>query len=227
MSLKLSEIVPFGRSRREYELMFNLSEEDCQQLILGCGDGPASFNAEMTQAGYNVISIDPIYEFSAKEIKRRFEEVVDDIIEQVKATPKNWTWSYHQNPEDLRQNRTKALNIFLSDYEKGRQEKHYQMGALPHLPFESYQFQLGLCSHFLFLYSDLLSLEFHLNSIQEMCRVAQEVRVFPLLTLSLQVSSYIEPVREAMAKIGIQSCIEQTNYEFQKGGNQMLRFFRA
>lgn len=226
MSVKLSEIVPFGRSRQEYELMFNLSEEDCKHLILGCGDGPASFNAQMTQDAYRVISIDPIYKFSGADIQRRFEEVVDDIIAQVAATPEDWTWSYHQNAEDLRKNRVQALEIFLDDYEQGQKEGRYQVAALPNLPFESEQFGLALCSHLLFLYSDLLSVEFHIESVKELCRVAQEVRIFPLLTLSRQVSSYIEPVREAMAKIGIQSRIETVNYELQKGGNQMLWLFR-
>lgn len=226
MSVKLSKIVPFGRSKDEYHLIFNLSEEDYKGLILGCGDGPASFNAQMTQQGYRVISIDPIYEFSGEQIKRRFEEVVDNIIAQVKATPEDWSWSYHKNAENLRQNRVKALKIFLEDYEQGRKEGRYQVASLPHLPFESGQFELALCSHLLFLYSDLLSLEFHIKSIQELCRVAQEVRIFPLLTLSRQVSSYIEPVREAMAKLGIESRIEIVKYELQKGGNQMLRLFR-
>ncbi|WP_013324741.1 SAM-dependent methyltransferase [Gloeothece verrucosa] len=226
MSLKLGEIVPFGRSRQEYELMFNLSQEDYQQVILGCGDGPASFNAQMTQEGYSVISIDPIYQFSKSEIQQRFDEVVDNIIAQVAATPDNWSWSYHRDAEDLRQNRVKALEIFLKDYEQGRKEGRYQAAALPHLPFESGQFKLALCSHLLFLYSDLLSVEFHIESLKELCRVAQEVRIFPLLTLGRQVSSHIEPVREALAKMGIKSRIEMANYEFQKGGNQMLRLFQ-
>ena len=224
--MHLGQIVPFGRSRREYELMFNLTEADCQGRILGCGDGPASFNAEMTLAGYSVISIDPIYQFSGAEIKQRFLETVDNIIAQVKATPQNWVWSYHRDPEDLRRNRTEALTKFLADYEPGLAAGRYRLAALPELPFADREFDLALCSHLLFLYSDLLSAEFHQRSILELCRVATEVRIFPLLTLSLQMSPHLEPVREMLAVHGIQSEITTTSYELQKGGNQMMRLFR-
>jgi len=79
--------------------------------ILGIGDGPA-FNAEATRLGVKVTSIDPIYQFSATEMKR-FYEVVDNIIE-IKATPASWVWSYHKSPEDLRNNRVRALNELLT-----------------------------------------------------------------------------------------------------------------
>ncbi len=46
--MKLENVVPWGRSLAEYQAMFALSEEELQKRILGCGDGPASFNAEMT-----------------------------------------------------------------------------------------------------------------------------------------------------------------------------------
>ncbi len=54
--MKLNEVVPWGRSLLEYKLMFNLSEVDLNSKILGCGDGPASFNAEMTALKYDVVS---------------------------------------------------------------------------------------------------------------------------------------------------------------------------
>jgi hypothetical protein len=46
--MNLSEIIPWGRTLAEYKLMFTLSDADLNSRILGCGDGPASFNAEMT-----------------------------------------------------------------------------------------------------------------------------------------------------------------------------------
>lgn len=207
--------------------MFDLQPECLQGLILGCGDGPASFNAEMTTAGSLVVSIDPIYEFSGAEIRQRFEETVDWVIAQVKATPQDWTWTFHRNPEDLRQNRTRALELFLADYEVGLAEDRYRIGALPELSFEDGAFDLALCSHLLFLYSDLLSAVFHERAVWELCRVAHEVRIFPLLTLDLRRSPYIDPVRDALAARGIHSEIQTVEYEFQKGGNQMLRLFRT
>ena len=52
------------------------------------------------------------------------------------------------------------------------------------LPFADGEFDLALSSHLLFLYSAQLGKDFHLQSMFELCRVAREVRVFPLLALN-------------------------------------------
>jgi hypothetical protein len=121
MVMRLEKVVPFGRSLDEYIRMFALSQSDLQSKILGVGDGPASFNAEATQLGYHVTSIDPIYQFTGAEIFERFQEVVDDIIEQVRQTPDSWVWTYHKSPEHLRHNRVQAIEKFLKDYDVGKQ----------------------------------------------------------------------------------------------------------
>jgi hypothetical protein len=82
---------------------------------------------------------------------------------------------------------------------------------------------LALSSHFLFLYSAQLSYEFHLAAVLEMCRVATEVRIFPLLDLKCRFSGHIEPIRARLTSRGYQVTIEDVPYEFQRGGNQMLR----
>jgi hypothetical protein len=220
----LDRVVPFGRSKAEYELMFSLTESDRLKSIIGIGDGPASFNAEMTAAGYQVTSIDPIYQFTGSEIKSRFDACVDTIIEQVRNTPNNWVWSYHKSPEDLRANREKAIALFLEDYDRGKIEGRYLNAGLPKLDFQDKQFQLALCSHFLFLYSEHLSFEFHLESIRELCRIAEEVRIFPLLNLAQARSPYIDEVCSILVKEGISSEIIQVDYELQKGGNQAIIF---
>jgi len=220
----LDNIVPFGRSKAEYELMFALTESDRRKSIIGIGDGPASFNAEMTAAGYQVTSIDPIYQFTGTEIKSRFDACVDGIIEQVRNTPNNWVWNYHKSPDDLLANREKAIALFLKDYDRGKADNRYITAELPKLNFADQQFQLALCSHFLFLYSAHLSLEFHIDSIRELCRIAEEVRIFPILTLAQERSPYLDSVRNSLAQEGIASEIIQVPYALQKGGNQMIVF---
>ena len=61
MPFSIDRIVPWGRNLTEYQAMFGLGEADLDQRILGCGDGPASFNAETSSRGHTVVSIDPIY----------------------------------------------------------------------------------------------------------------------------------------------------------------------
>ncbi len=222
MVMKLDTVVPFGRSLDEYVRMFNLTTAGLNQRILGIGDGPASFNAEATQQGAQVTSVDPVYGFSGAEIQRRFEAVVDGIIEQVRATPNNWVWSYHKSPDDLRRNREQALAKFLADYDQGKDCHRYQVGELPKLDFSDRSFDLALCSHFLFLYSEHYDYDFHRESIRELLRVSREVRIFPLLTLAQERSSYIAPLLKALQDEGKTAVIVRVDYELQPGGNEML-----
>jgi hypothetical protein len=222
MVMKLDKVVPFGRSLDEYTKMFNLSSEDLQKNILGVGDGPASFNAEGTVKGYNITSVDPIYQFAGAEIKQRFDAVVDNIIDQIIATPNNWVWSYHQNAQELKASRIKTLGTFLQDYQLGRQENRYQAQELPNLDFADRSYDLALCSHFLFLYSAQCDRDFHVAAIQEMLRVSQEVRIFPLLTLMQETSPYLDFVMDKFSNLGYFVAIVKVPYELQPGANETL-----
>ncbi|MGD1919433.1 MAG: SAM-dependent methyltransferase [Pleurocapsa sp.] len=222
MVMKLDKVVPFGRSLDEYIKMFDLSPKDLQKHILGVGDGPASFNAEGTAKGYDITSIDPVYQFDCAGIKQRFDAVVDNIINQIIATPDSWVWSYHQNPQDLKARRVKALKTFLQDYQQSKQTGRYQTQELPNLDFADQTFDLALCSHFLFLYSEQLDEDFHLAAIQEMLRVSKEVRIFPLLTLRQKTSPYVEKAIAKFGRLGYSTSIVKVPYEFQPGANKML-----
>src|SRR5581483_4041603 len=142
-------------------------------------------------------------------------------------TPGDWTWSYHRSPEELIANRRAALEKFLADYAAGLRAGRYLAGELPRLPLAANSFGLAVCSHLLFLYSELLDREFHVQSIRELCRVAAEVRVFPLLTLRREPSGHLAAVRDALAADGWRSEVVPVNYELQRGGNEMLKLFRS
>ena len=77
MSFTLENVVPWGRTLAEYRAMFSLTDADLQKSILGCSDGPAGFNAELTGMGGRIISADPIYQFPAEQIRVRGDEVYD------------------------------------------------------------------------------------------------------------------------------------------------------
>jgi hypothetical protein len=227
MAVQLDQIVPWGRSFHEYCLMFNLSPESLSGGVLDCAGGPAGFVAEMSSRGQLAISVDPVYRFSGPEIRTRFEATAGPILAQVRATPEDWVWSYHSDPEDLLARRQTALERFLADYDQGLRERRYIIGELPSLPFPAGSFGIAVCSHLLFLYSDLLSEAFHIEAFLELCRVAQEVRVFPISTLQLKPSPHLTAVRSALAAAGWTSEVLRVDYELVRGANQMLRVFRA
>jgi hypothetical protein len=88
--------------------------------------------------------------------------------------------------------------------------------------FDDNQFDLALVSHFLFLYSDHLDLDFHWHSTLELLRVTKEIRIFPLLNLARAPSPHIDPLMQRCITQGHHAEIRPVPYEFQKGGNQML-----
>lgn len=222
MTMVLDKVLPFGRSFEEYWLMFGLTERDLDKKIIGIGDGPASFNAEMKELGNNVTSVDPLYIYSGEDIEKQFYVVVDNVMEQLKSSPGDWTWTYHTSPENLKIHREQAVKKFLRDYERGKEAKRYITGELPSLNFKDASFDMALCSHFLFLYSEHYDYEFHRKSVYEMLRIAGEVRIFPLLDLSLKRSTYIDPLTEELLKDDYSVDIRKVEYEMQRGGNEMI-----
>ncbi len=212
--------MPWGRSFDEYTCMFDLKATELSLRILGCGDGPASFNVECNQRGGQVTSIDPLYRFSREMIEQRIAETYEEVMQQTGANREKFIWDAIPSLADLGRIRMEAMQRFLSSYEEGRLQGRYVPGELPDVPFADQTFDLALSSHFLFLYTDYLTFEFHASAIAEMLRVACEVRIFPLLDMNAQESRYLTDLLGVFHKYKPE--IRKVNYEFQRGGNKML-----
>lgn len=223
----LEKVVPWGRSFDEYRRMFALTDTDLRKRILGCADGPASFNAELTATNGTVVSTDPLYQCTSSEIRQRIEVTLPEMVEQTKRNMDEFVWSDDvPNVDALVRYRLEAMEQFLEDYETGKTAGRYVAVELPAVHFAADSFDLALCSHFLFLYAEQLSAQFHLDSIRSMIRVAEEVRVFPLLELGGKPSRHIESVTAILSEEGNHVTIENVEYEFQRGGNKMMRIQR-
>lgn len=140
MTFQLANVVPWGRSFEEYILMFALSEQDLDKPILGCADGPASFNCELTERGGDIISVDPLYECEGQQIKRRIDETFNEIMSQAQKNRDEFVWKNISSAEELGRMRMKAMHKFLSDYDRGRSEGRYRPQSLPSLSFSDGQF---------------------------------------------------------------------------------------
>lgn len=203
--------------------MFALTEGDLRRRILGCADGPASFNAEAAERGVDVVSVDPFYAFSRADIQRRIDATYDEVIAEARRNLGDFVWTEFRSVDELGQARRASMRRFLDDFEAGLRCGRYVAGELPSLPFSDRACDLALCSHFLFLYSEQLSDAFHVESVLELCRAAGEVRIFPLISLDGTRSPHVGPVSAAVRRIGRSAEIETVPYEFQKGANQMMR----
>jgi hypothetical protein len=202
--------------------MFVLSHADLGLRILSCADGPASFNAESTRRGTAVVSMDPLYRLDTTTIRARIAATYDQILEQVRRNRQQFVWDTIQSVEELGRIRMQAMQEFLDDYDEGKRQGRYVAAELPTISFPDKSFDLAVCSHFLFLYTERLSEAFHHSAIQELCRVTREVRVFPLLGLDGKTSPYVASIVKS-ANDSWEVSLETVPYEFQRGGNQMMR----
>jgi hypothetical protein len=223
MPFTLDQVVPWGRSFDEYLAMFALTPVDLRRRILGCGDGPAAFNAVANRTGGGVVSVDPLYELPAADIRNRIDTVYERVLAETERNRDAFVWQHVKTVAELGALRRAAMDEFLADYDTGTREYRYVAGELPTLPFMDQTFELALCSHFLFLYGEQFDFDFHLQSIKELCRVAEEVRIFPLVELDGRKSRHLGALITALTQEGLAPQIVGVPFEFQKGGNQMLR----
>ena len=225
MGMNLSGVVPWGRNIDEYREMFLLTYSDMKKKIAGFGDGPASFNCQASEKGADITSFDPVYQFSEKQLRERINKVRDEIIFQMTINSDNYVWDRIKNVKELEKLRISAMEMFLSDFEKGRREGRYVPHKLPdRLPFDDNTFDIGLSSHFLLMYTEL-GYDFHIRAISEMLRVCREVRIFPLCDLDSNASELTERVIKHFSTDHSVDIIK-TKYEFQKGADKMLRIRR-
>lgn len=221
MAFELVSVVPWGRTLEEYKTMFKLREEDLKKPIASFGDGPASFNFEMTKLKNSVTSFDPIYQFTKEQLIDRIKETKDIVMKQMEENKENFRWITIKDLNELEKIRMNAMNNFIDDFESGKSEKRYIAHELPNkTDFPNKHFEIGLSSHFLLLYTQL-GVDFHIKAIDEMLRICKEIRIFPIIDLDANESSLLDPIINHYKK-DYYIKIEQTDYEFQKNGNKMI-----
>jgi len=220
---ELGGVVPWGREAEEYEAFFTLGDVSPSAAVLDCGGGPASFAAEWSGRGRRVVAVDPLYAFDSDSIRARFDAAREPMRAGMERAHEHFVWDFYGSEEAVVERRTRALDRFTAD--RARQPQRYVAASLPVLPFARDEFDLALCSHFLFLYSAELSTAFHVDSLRELLRVAREVRVFPLLDLDGAPSAHLEP---ALAALADEAWAERVPvpFEFRRGSTHMLRLRR-
>ena len=223
MTTSFSDITYWGYSLDEYRRMFDLHADDLKQPMLDCAAGPASFNAEFTAMGGEAVSVDPLYQRSSTKIAQASEEAFTHMLTGLKDNAEYFVWKTFSSPEHIVSAHKQGLQTFLDDFEQGKEAGRYVAQSLPHLSFNDFQFNIALCSHFFFLHPDYLSVDFHVQAIKELCRVATELRIFPLLDENGDITALVGPVMLLLQQAGFGVEIREVPYQLRKNGNAMMR----
>ncbi|MBI5848884.1 MAG: class I SAM-dependent methyltransferase [Nitrospirae bacterium] len=227
-SFELDRIAFIGRTYEEYMRIFSLDEALLRQgRILDCPGGASSFAAEAHMKEIRVTACDLLYGLSADHLWEKGKADTALVYQRVSEVPHLFHWDYYRDRDGLMAYRDMALALFMADYQEGCAEGRYVQARLPLLPFADRAFTLVLSSHFLFLYGDRLSPDFHVASLREMLRVcAGEVRIYPLQGLDAKPYPPMDEVLRGLEKEGIDVEMVPVPFEFQRGSKKMLRLRR-
>lgn len=222
--INLEKVALIGRRYSEYERMFRLNDfNSVNYKILDIGSGVSSFCAESSELDLNVLAIDPIYDYEPNELEIKCEKDLNYIIDELNGVEHLYKWDMFRNKKELIDQRSEAYRAFIKHYKTNR-GRQYVPEKMPKTNLKSKQFDVALMSHLLFLYDHILDYDFHKETINEMLRlVSKEIRIFPLVNLYGKKSEFIQEVFEDNLFKDYKISIERVNYEFIKGGNEILR----
>ncbi len=221
----IGPVLVSARSFAEYTAMFALTEADLAGSVLDCPGGAASFTATALARGIQATAVDPAYAGGPAALQALGEHAATEAERGhafLLAHPHRFVWTHFTDPADHLRQRTRAAADFAASL--ATDPPRYVPGALPRLPFPDHCFDLVLSSHLLFTYSDRLDQAFHLTALLEMARVSRgQVRIFPLLGhVDGKPYPHLEHLREALTSRGVSTQVRRVDYEFQRGGNEML-----
>jgi hypothetical protein len=222
---KIGEMLVSSRSLAEYRAMFALTEADLARSILDCPGGAASFTAEVTGAGGQVMACDPIYDKPTQAIADLSKSDMQRAQRYQQEHPDGYVWSFFDDPEHYLASRFHAADMFSRH--RDTSPEHYIVAALPTLPFVDQAFDLALSSHLLFAYADRFDHDFHLRSIQGLVRVAVEVRVYPLVPFGYPDNPALPALIDQLNQTGLTAEVQEVDYELHRGATTMLRIVRS
>ncbi len=223
MDIGFEGLTAIGFGLNDYKKMFNLEQEQLDMKILDCRGGASAFAAGMYKKGKHVIATDPIYAHSESKLIELVERSQSNIKEGLATKAFEHQLKTPQIDAFLTEHQTFAQE-FLNDFKTGKEQGRYVAQSLPQLSFKEEAFDLALVSHFLFTYSEL-DLTFHLEAIDELLRVANEVRIFPLVTRHGELSPMVGEVIANAQLNNFGAELKEVDYHLQAKGNAMLRLW--
>lgn len=216
-----TDCLTIGRTFAEYRRMLDLEPAALAgTTVLDCGGGAGAFTATANALGADAVAVDPIYGPPPDELEPALADAVERTDVQLREKRDLFVWDFYGDVETRVRYLRAASERFLADY--ANHPERYVEGALPEIPLETDAVDLAVVTNLLFLYDDRLDEAFHVAALRELARVASEVRVFPLVSLSAERSAYVAEAADALRADGHAVETREVPYEFQHGVTEML-----
>ncbi|EMA23371.1 hypothetical protein [Haloarcula argentinensis] len=218
---EIDDFAFLGRTFTEYQQIFDFDPANwAGKRVLDCPAGPCSFVAEAHNHGIEAIGVDKMYDRSPAALSKVCAEDIETAMNALDGVEDLYVWDFYDDTSELRTYRERAATRFLSDY--SHNSDRYVSANLPATPFADQVFDLVLSAHFLFLYDDRLSHEFHLETTRELLRISNQLRVFPLHGFDANQSELVAELIQNLRSEGYSTDIREVPFEFQRGANKML-----
>ncbi len=221
----MRKLVLWGHDVDEYREMFDLSVADLNTRLLEYGCGPSAINAELHKTCAQIVSCDPLFSCDKVSLLSEVSRIFDDMVARVIKNQHSFDFSRYGDIDALITKRREGLAEFFADYDQGRVEKRYLPVTGDKLPFTDFSFDFALSSHYLFADLDDQDIDFHLQVIRELARVAKEVRIFPLIDRKGHPSPFLGPVLLGLQQENYGTEVREVSYHLQPTGNAMLRIW--
>jgi len=203
----------------DYIAMFDLDPTMLSRKIIEFPGCFSSFNATALQKNEHVTSLDPLYDLETPMLTNLIQQQAKLWETHVEMTTGND--DAHLIAKEKYNRFQEASSIFLNDYSLDSEHKRYVAWDTENkLPFNEHSFQLALCSHWLF--KQKYSLQQVIDFIDGLCRVAGEVRIFPLLTEKFEAPDYLGHLLANFQTRGYQISCKAIDFDKHEEGSAML-----
>ncbi|USQ14984.1 hypothetical protein J2N86_06725 [Legionella lytica] len=219
----MRKLVLWGHNVDEYRDMFDLSQDDMNSRILEYGCGPSAVNAQQFHEAHEAVSCDPLFVLDKDTLSSKAVMIFSEMVHEVQKEQDKFDFSEYGSLEQLIEKRQRGMKEFFADYEQGKAEGRYYGAADYHLPYPDFSFDFALSAHYLFADLEDQTIDFHLNVIRELARVAKEVRIFPLIDREGKTSELLGPVLLQLQQENYGVEVREVVYHLHKAENAMLR----
>lgn len=220
----MERLVLWGHHLDEYRDMFDLPEAALGMRFLEFQSGISAFQADLRGQAAHMVSYDTWFDLDKKSLQQIAEASFSARLAQIKQRSEAFDLGrYAGSLDKLVSYRRQGIQEFLQDYELGLAEGRYLAASQSKLPFADYFFDYALSAHHFFSINAPATLDYYINTIEELARAAKEVRIFPLVDAQGVPSELLGPVILALQQRNYGIELRDVAYHLQPKGNAMLR----